>query len=158
MIEYLYGKPVIVSIRAVETVPVRVHKKRRNQSWNYHDRIQKKWFKRWGSHEVPRLYHVDGRPYDLAGRQVLVVHPTIYAKLREAAEQFVMSGPAPMLKIYSGRRPEPGQAPEGRLLMETRFMPVASTRTVEKPVPSSLALCDLEELELRVVANLYKSN
>lgn len=38
-------------------VAVRPHKKRRNQSWAYHRRIEKKWRKRFGVIEVPAWYH-----------------------------------------------------------------------------------------------------
>jgi hypothetical protein len=46
----LYGMQVMVS-KALEGMrwPVRVHKKRRNQSEAYHRRIQKKWTKRYGT-------------------------------------------------------------------------------------------------------------
>lgn len=37
-------------------IAVREHKKRRNQSWAYHRRIDKKWRKRYGEFEAPAWY------------------------------------------------------------------------------------------------------
>ena len=42
--------------------PIRKHKKRRNQSLAYHRRIQKKWTKRFGEHEVHPVFLVNQRP------------------------------------------------------------------------------------------------
>lgn len=52
----LFGMQVRVS-QALEgmRMPVRRHKKRRNQSVAYHRRIQKKWTKRWGTAPVAVL-------------------------------------------------------------------------------------------------------
>lgn len=40
-------------------VPNRKHKKRRSQTEAYHQRVQKKWTKRWGTHLEQSVYFVD---------------------------------------------------------------------------------------------------
>lgn len=64
---------------ATTSVPVRKHKKRRNQSEAYHRRVQKKWTKRFGVKLVPSAYMVDERAIGGSGR-VLVVHPDLVAR------------------------------------------------------------------------------
>lgn len=56
---------IVESPMAVRTVPVRQHRKRRNQSATYHARIQKKWTKRWGTKEVPCAYQINGRQFGM---------------------------------------------------------------------------------------------
>lgn len=68
-------------------VPIRVHKKRRNQTEAYHRRIQKKWRKRFGTKEVPCMYlmNTGALSFDRSrpGREVLVVNPKHAAMLRD---------------------------------------------------------------------------
>lgn len=61
---------------AMQTVPARVHKKRHNQSDAYHQRVQKKWKKRWGTKQVPGAYMVDAAAIGGSGK-ILVVHPAL---------------------------------------------------------------------------------
>lgn len=61
---------------AMQTVPARVHKKRRNQSYAYHQRVQKKWVKRWGTKQVPCAYMVDAAAIGGSGK-ILLVHPDL---------------------------------------------------------------------------------
>ena len=56
--------------------PNRSHKHRWRQSVAYHRRIQKKWTKRFGTTTVPAAYMINGG--------TLVVHPTIYERIRRA--------------------------------------------------------------------------
>lgn len=74
----LFGMEIVVSEFAKTTVPVRKHKKRRNQSKAYHLRVQKKWLKRWGTKTVPSAY-VFNRSALGFGQQgeVMVVHPSL---------------------------------------------------------------------------------
>lgn len=80
------GINVVESPHAVQTVPIRVHKKRRNQTEAYHRRIQKKWRKRFGTKEVPCMYlmNTGALSFDRSqpGREVLVVNPKHAAMLR----------------------------------------------------------------------------
>lgn len=55
------GLRVHESPYAVQTVPLREHKKRHNQSEMYHRRVQKKWTKRWGTKQVPCAYMLMGK-------------------------------------------------------------------------------------------------
>ena len=73
------GKPIQESINAVRItdVPVRVHKKTRSVSSNYHKRIQKKWIKRFGYIHEPCMYKT---PY------FFIVHPQLMPELRMALE------------------------------------------------------------------------
>lgn len=43
----------------LDEMPARVHRKRRNQSWAYHNRIQKKWNKRFGVGPVAVLMNTN---------------------------------------------------------------------------------------------------
>lgn len=65
---------------ATKSVPVRKHKKRRNQSEAYHRRVQKKWTKRFGVKLVPSTYMIDNRVIGGNG-QTLVMHPDLAALL-----------------------------------------------------------------------------
>lgn len=71
------------SLLALETAPVRRHKKRRNQSEACHRRVQKKWTKRHGTKQVPAAYMMDNRFIGGHGR-TLVVHPSIVARFKGA--------------------------------------------------------------------------
>ncbi len=61
---------------ATQTVPARVHKKRRNQRDAYHQRVQKKWVKRWGTKQVPGAYVVDASAIGGSGK-ILIMHPIL---------------------------------------------------------------------------------
>lgn len=66
---------------ALQTVPVKRHKKRRNQTEAYHRRVQKKWTKRHGTKQVPTAYVIDNGVIGGYG-QTLVAHPSIVARLK----------------------------------------------------------------------------
>jgi len=75
------GMRIIESLQAVERTdkPIRVHEMKRWMRPNYHQRIQKKWNKRFGFVMKPMAYKVGGMGF--------VCHPTIVAKLIEEAGQ-----------------------------------------------------------------------
>lgn len=56
--------------------PVRVHKKRTNQTEAYHRRIQKKWIKRFGQKDVLTGFLIDNSFIGGRGR-TLVLHPDL---------------------------------------------------------------------------------
>jgi hypothetical protein len=66
---------------ALQAVPVKRHKKRRNQTEAYHRRVQKKWTKRHGTKQVPAAYMIDNSVIGGYG-QTLVAHPSIVARLK----------------------------------------------------------------------------
>lgn len=66
---------------ALQAVPVKRHKKRRNQTEAYHRRVQKKWTKRHGTKQVPAAYMIDNSAIGGYG-QTLVAHPSIVARLK----------------------------------------------------------------------------
>lgn len=79
------GMPVIENPSAMTSVPVRVHRRRRNQSEAYHRRVQKKWLKRFGMRHVPAAYFCNAEaiaPWAYPGG-MLVCHPMIAAQLRK---------------------------------------------------------------------------
>jgi hypothetical protein len=83
----LGGIEVRESINACQTNPARTHKRRRNQTAGYHDRIQKKWNKRFGMVKKPAAFMIDtsllllpfsgDRP-----RTLLVSHPSLVEQIR----------------------------------------------------------------------------
>ena len=77
----LNGIPIQESLLAVQNVPKRKHKHRRNQTERYHRRIQKKWIKRFGMRQEPCAFVIDNSFLGGAGRS-MVVHPTIMAELK----------------------------------------------------------------------------
>lgn len=85
--EHLFvGMKVIESPLAVQVEPRRKHRRRRWQSEAYHERVAKKWRKRFGTKQVPGMYQMDGRIYGLPG-PVLLIHPELMAKLKTQAVQ-----------------------------------------------------------------------
>ncbi|MEY2875905.1 MAG: hypothetical protein RLZZ373_3276 [Pseudomonadota bacterium] len=66
---------------ALQTVPAKRHKKRRNQTDAYHRRVQKKWSERHGTKQVPAAYVLDNSVIGGYG-QTLVAHPSIVARLK----------------------------------------------------------------------------
>ena len=75
--------PLVVreSPMALQTVPTKRHKKRRNQTEAYHRRVQKKWTKRHGTKQVPAAYVIDNSVIGGRGK-TLVAHPSIVASLK----------------------------------------------------------------------------
>ena len=78
--EMIGGLRVIVDPKCVEKTlePVMEHAWRDDQSLAYHKRIQKKWVKRWGMRVNPAM---------VKAGDMLVVHPALYAQLRETVTQ-----------------------------------------------------------------------
>lgn len=77
----LNGTPIRESVLAVQSVPIRKHKKRRNQTEQYHRRIQKKWRKRFGEKAVPCAFVIDNSMFG----KTLIVHPSIMAQIKAGA-------------------------------------------------------------------------
>ncbi len=82
---------------AMQTVPARVHKKRRNQSDAYHQRVQKKWVKRWGTKQVPGAYMIDAAAIGGSGK-ILVVHPALGMAALESLDKSCRDSPQDTLK------------------------------------------------------------
>lgn len=81
-----FGTPRFVeNPLATTSKPVKVHKRRRNQTLAYHQRIQKKWNKRFGHHLAPAVFQLDGGKFGLGS--MFVVHPEIAKRLRAAAAE-----------------------------------------------------------------------
>lgn len=79
----LFSIPVRVTPMNLERdVPVRPHKKRRNQSATYHARIQKKWVKRFGTKKEQCAVLIDPSKVGLPGGQQLVMDQRSIALLR----------------------------------------------------------------------------
>ena len=77
-----FGVPMIVSSNAVRLVPVRAHRRRRNQSLAYHLRVQKKWAKRWGTRTVPAAFMLGPSSGLFGNNATLIVHDEIDEQLR----------------------------------------------------------------------------
>ena len=73
---------VVESPMAMQSVPKRVHKKRRNQTEAYHRRVQKKWTKRFGMKHVPFVYQLDGGRFGLGS--ILILPPGMKQQMRDA--------------------------------------------------------------------------
>ena len=73
---------IVESPMAVQSVPKRAHKKRRNQTEAYHRRIQKKWTKRFGMKGVPCAYQINGGRFGLGS--ILILPPGMKQQMREA--------------------------------------------------------------------------
>lgn len=71
---YLYGTRIIENQLATTVVPVRVHVATDSMKKSYHQRIQKKWNKRFGFAVKPAVYKTAFG---------LVCHPEIAATLRK---------------------------------------------------------------------------
>jgi len=79
----LFGLPVYISpTPLVRQVPIRTHKKRRNQSVAYHKRVQKKWTKRWGTTPESYVLMMNPREVGLSGPSFMVLDPKQFAMLR----------------------------------------------------------------------------
>ena len=78
-----FGIPIRVTPMNLERdVPVRPHKKRRNQSATYHARIQKKWVKRFGTKKEQYAVLIDPSKVRLPVGQQLVMDQRSIALLR----------------------------------------------------------------------------
>ena len=73
---------IVESPMAVQSVPKRTHKKRRNQTEAYHRRIQKKWTKRFGMKDVPCAYQINGGRFGLGS--ILILPPGMKQQMRQA--------------------------------------------------------------------------
>lgn len=82
---YVAGFKIIASSHCTTRVPVRRHKRRKGQSRAYHERVQKKWIKRFGLEEKPTAYQVNRSFLGHSG-PVLFAHPSIVEKLKAKAE------------------------------------------------------------------------
>lgn len=81
----LFGIQIYTSPLATMTVPVRKHKKRRNQTSAYHRRVQKKWVKRWGTKKEECAFFINMDALGLGIGQRLVMHPNSFGILRNIA-------------------------------------------------------------------------
>lgn len=72
------GFRVIANSLAMTTAPRRKHRKTRSMSDSYHNRVQKKWLKRYGTVQEPGCIMVYDRLY---------VHPAIYDKVIKQLEK-----------------------------------------------------------------------
>lgn len=86
---YFCGVPICVSQMAykVEKKPNRVHRHRRGQKLAYHQRVQKKWNKRYGMAEkrTPCIYKTNlgvvlGKSFDHG--EVMVMHPDLWSAIQ----------------------------------------------------------------------------
>jgi len=76
------GMRVISSVNSFESVAVKKHKRTRSQSESYHERISKKWRKRYGTKLVPGAYIADLAMMGLGVGKCVIAHPEIIDKLR----------------------------------------------------------------------------
>lgn len=72
------GVPVIKSPNAVEWGSKKLHKKKRWMKKSYHERIQKKWDKRFGFWQKPAAYKTSFG---------IICHPSIYEEMIRFKEQ-----------------------------------------------------------------------
>ena len=72
----IYGLNILSSPHALEstTDPVKIHPIKPWMSLNYHNRIQKKWIKRWGYIQKPCIWQTP---------QGFIAHPTLYKRLQD---------------------------------------------------------------------------
>jgi hypothetical protein len=76
----LFGLKVVESPLAYLLVPNRKHKRRRWMSDKYHQRIQKKWTKRFGTHQEPCAIFMSPRAVGLPMDDMLAL-PSGYVAL-----------------------------------------------------------------------------
>lgn len=79
------GMKVIESPFAYITVANRQHKRRGWMSKAYHRRIQKKWLKRFGTHQEPCALFLSPRAVGLPMQDMLALPPGHIAMLRNFA-------------------------------------------------------------------------
>lgn len=105
------GMRVIESPYATVSTPVRTHKLTRSQlkhlekhmfkGITYHDRIQKKWNKRFGFKQVPGCFIIDHSKIEFGydnGEKVIVAHPSVVKALKEHKESDSKTGPVDYLQ------------------------------------------------------------
>ncbi len=127
------GMRVISSPYATETVPVRKHKLTRSQLGHlikhkfkgitYHDRIQKKWNKRFGMKQVPGCFIVDSSKIGFgygSGEKVIMAHPVIVEKMNELPTGCGIN------KQAEGRLHRQGKSPVKTIKIESPYDPYGS--------------------------------
>jgi hypothetical protein len=62
--------------------PVNIHRRRRNQTENYHRRVQKKWVKRYGMCSVPCALVIDDTAIGGMLGRMLILHPQLSGRLK----------------------------------------------------------------------------
>lgn len=69
------GMPIFESENCLKETdePLKKHKKRRNQTSAYHNRISKKWLKKFGTKKVPCMWRTP---------RGLLIHPSLMDELR----------------------------------------------------------------------------
>ena len=80
-----FGISIIEHPLATMTFPNREHRRRRWMSDGYHRRIQKKWNKRFGTHQEPCAIFMSPGAVGLPGRDSLIIHPERIAMIRNLA-------------------------------------------------------------------------
>jgi len=70
----LNGVLIYVNPLAVTLEPNKKHIKTRSMSENYHERVQKKWNKRYGTRQVPLMYKTE---------MGIIAHPAIVEKIEK---------------------------------------------------------------------------
>lgn len=93
----MFGMKVISSplVPKYRIEQIRQHQQRRTQRKSYHDRINKKWLKRFGTRQVevggylinPNALRIFGMPG--GGQQVLVMNPEQLARLKQGIDDNV---------------------------------------------------------------------
>lgn len=82
------GMKVISNPLCTTEEPVRVHIQKGTQRQAYHDRIQKKWNKRFGTKRVPGMYIMNQSyftgsfEYGGGSEKVIIAHPVIIAQMK----------------------------------------------------------------------------
>lgn len=71
----MFGMKVIESPLAYMSQPNRVHKRRRWMRDSYHRRVQKKWTKRYGTHQVPCAIFMSPRAVGLGWPDMMMLPP-----------------------------------------------------------------------------------
>lgn len=81
----MFGMRILTSehIPQFREEQVRKHVKSGSQRQAYHDRINKKWLKRFGVEKVPCAYIFDAGAVGMFGDKTLALHPAQLAKLLE---------------------------------------------------------------------------
>lgn len=83
MINELFGMKIVESPLCERKVPAKRHKKRANQSVAYHERVQKKWVKRFGMKTERVAYMINPNAAGLFGYpSMLAIHPKDMVLLR----------------------------------------------------------------------------
>lgn len=75
---HIHGTPVFSNHLATTTEPIRKHNKTQSMSESYHNRVQKKWTKRYGTKQIP-CYYVTPRG--------IIAHPSVLEQLRKELDR-----------------------------------------------------------------------